>query len=120
MRYAVTLPYPPSVNAIWRNITVKGQARTVKSAEGKAYQARVQSLRGAPRACTGPVFVSLRVYRPRRIGDLDNTAKAVLDALKGRLFVDDGQVVELHMYRGDDKARPRVEVVVEEVPEGSP
>jgi Holliday junction resolvase RusA-like endonuclease len=43
---------------------------------------------------------------------LDNTAKAVLDALRGQAFEDDSQVVELHMFRGDDKERPRCEVEV--------
>lgn len=107
-----SLPYPPSTNALWRNIVVRGRPRTVKSASARAYLAQVRGVLAGCAPLTGPVAVELRVYRPRRIGDLDNTAKAVLDAVKGSLFVDDSQVVALHMHRFDDKANPRVEVFV--------
>lgn len=106
------LPYPPSVNAIWRNIAVKGRARTVLSKEGREYRETVRRGLAEATPIGGPVSVELRVYRPRRIGDLDNTAKAVLDAVKGCLFHDDSQVVALHMHRFDDKENPRVEVLV--------
>jgi crossover junction endodeoxyribonuclease RusA len=112
---AHTLPYPPSVNSIWRNIVVGGRARTVLSREGREYRAQVHAGLAGCKPVPGPVAVELRVYRPRRIGDLDNTAKAVLDAIKGRLFGDDSEVVELLMVRNDDRARPRVEVVVRTV-----
>ena len=39
-----------------------------------------------------------------------NSLKAIQDAWKGILWVDDSQVVELHAYRGDDKERPGVVV----------
>jgi Holliday junction resolvase RusA-like endonuclease len=60
----------------------------------------------------GQVAVTLRVYRPRKSGDLDGRIKIVLDALQGVAYRDDSQVVALHAYRFDDKARPRVEVEV--------
>jgi crossover junction endodeoxyribonuclease RusA len=116
--YDVTLPYPPSVNSIWRNLVIGGRARTVMSKEGKEYRKTAHAAlddAGIAKPLQEPVRVELRVYRPRRIGDLDNTAKAILDALKGRAFVDDSQVVELHMFRHDDKHRPRVEVMIAEV-----
>lgn len=107
----LTLPWPPSVNHYWRHAS----GVTYLSAEGKAYKlaVKLRSLangRLEPLGC--PVVVRLWAYRPRRVGDLDNALKAVLDALKGIAFVDDAQVVELHAWRGDDKARPRVEVKV--------
>lgn len=114
----VTLPYPPSVNAIWRNLVINGRSRTVMSKEGKEYRKAAHAAlteAGISAPLVGEVSVELHVYRPRKIGDLDNTAKAVLDALKGRVFVDDSQVVELHMHRHDDKTHPRVEVSVSEV-----
>lgn len=116
--YDVTLPYPPSVNAIWRNLVINGRSRTVMSKAGREYRAKAHAAiaeAGIEKPLQQPVRVELQVYRPRRIGDLDNTAKAVLDALKGRIFVDDSQVVELHMHRFDDKTNPRVEVSVSEV-----
>lgn len=106
----LTLPYPPSANRYWRSF----RGRVVKSAAAKAYQAGVRLTHRAD-PVTGPVAVSLAVYRPARRGDLDNSIKVLLDALKGVAFVDDAQVVAIYATRFDDKARPRVEVVVDEV-----
>lgn len=109
----LVLPYPPSANRYWK--TWRG--RTVKSAEARAYALAVGMLCRAARAkpLAGPVVVSIGVYRPRRAGDLDNRIKVTLDSLRGHAFEDDEQVVELHAYRHDDKARPRVEVEVSPV-----
>ena len=60
-------------------------------------------------------LVAVTSARPRRIGDLDNVLKSLLDSMKGIAFVDDGQIVELRLRRFDDKLRPRVEVTVERV-----
>lgn len=55
--------------------------------------------------------VTLRIFWPdRRRRDLDNGVKSVLDGLNGVAFADDSQVAELHVFRGLDRARPRVEV----------
>ena len=77
---------------------------------------------------SGPVSVTIRAFsplpksRPKRVEnepwtispDIDNIAKAVLDALNGIAYDDDAQVVELHVYK-HDRTRgvgpcPRVEV----------
>lgn len=47
--------------------------------------------------------------RPGHVGDVDNLAKAVLDALNGLLYVDDKQVVELRS-RKRYGLEPRTEV----------
>jgi Holliday junction resolvase RusA-like endonuclease len=98
------------MNRYWRNF----RGRMVKSAEGRAYCHLIGSLshdQGEPLVL--PLSVSIRWYRGRKSGDLDNRAKVVLDALQGVAYVNDSQIVELHMYRADDKNDPRVEVVVE-------
>jgi crossover junction endodeoxyribonuclease RusA len=106
-----TLPYPPSANRYWRN--VKG--RMVLSADARQYKhdaalyARDQRV---TEPATGPLAVALVFYRPRKSGDLDNRIKVCLDALNGIAWSDDDQVVELHAYRRDDKAEPRVTVSV--------
>jgi crossover junction endodeoxyribonuclease RusA len=69
------------------------------------------------RPFAGPVAVYLHVYRARKAGDLDNSAKVLLDALQGVAYNDDAQIVELHLYRHDDKANPRVEVEVRKISE---
>lgn len=111
----ITLPYPPSANRYWR----MARGHMHKSNEARAYQGNVGLLARAAgmKPITGDVSVSVWVYRPAKRGDLDNVAcKVVLDALKGCAFNDDKQVAEIHAYRGDDKANPRVEVRIEPVP----
>ncbi len=108
------LPYPPSANTL--KAIVRG--RMVKTAKARQYAEACALL---AKSQLGPGFkpldgeVRLFVYvrRPRKQGDLDNTLKAIQDALKGILWVDDSQVVELHAYRNDDKVTPGVQVFVE-------
>lgn len=106
-----TLPYPPSANRYWRN--VKG--RMVVSANARAYKEEVGWMVKAKvkEPMPGDIYVRVRIFRPRKIGDLDNTLKVLLDALKGIVFIDDEQVVEIRANRFDDKANPRAEVTVE-------
>lgn len=114
----LVLPYPPSANRYWRHVG----RNVVKSEEARKYQQGVRlrwltdaihatHLRGPP---SGPVVVSVALFRPARRGDLDNSLKVLLDALKGIAYRDDSQVVELHARRFEDKANPRAEVTVEE------
>jgi crossover junction endodeoxyribonuclease RusA len=63
----------------------------------------------------GPVAVTVIAYRPRRRGDIDNLAKAILDGLNGYAYEDDAQVVYLSMTRYDDARNPRVLVRVSRV-----
>ncbi|HEX5750033.1 MAG TPA: RusA family crossover junction endodeoxyribonuclease [Archangium sp.] len=109
----LTLPYPPSANTYWKPAPGRG---LVPSDEARRYKAAVELIarREGVLPLTGPVRVTLRVYRPRRVGDLDNTRKVLLDALQGWGFLDDGQVSEDHGYRlDDDPKHPRVEVLLE-------
>ena len=108
------LPYPPTVNTYWRHVVFGKSARVLISREGRAYKHRVESMfQKSP--IHGPVRFTALVYRPRRIGDLDNLTKSLLDSLKGIAFVDDSQVEEIIMRRFEDKANPRVVVRVEPI-----
>ena len=48
--------------------------------------------------------------------DVDKAVRLVFDALSGVIWVDDGQVVELHAYKRYDDP-PRVSIKIEEVSE---
>lgn len=108
----ITLPYPPSANRYWR----MWQGRMVVSTEARNYkeQAGWIAKSQAPELVEGDGDVSLtiRVFRPQKRGDLDNTLKVLIDALKGVAFEDDDQVREIHAYLADDKNNPRVEVTI--------
>jgi Holliday junction resolvase RusA-like endonuclease len=102
------IPYPPALNNLYATVC----GRRVLTKRGRLYRLAVASACAGVRPLSGKVKVIVKVYRPRKVGDLDNTFKAVLDALKGIAFHDDKQVVRIEADRLDDKARPRVEIVV--------
>ena len=57
------------------------------------------------------VSVLLTFYCTKGAADIDNLAKAVLDALNGIVWTDDKQVTVLHVFK--DTAKPhRVEITV--------
>lgn len=113
----LVLPYPPSVNGLYvpvakGRLVLSEAGRVFKEQAGwiarDAYQAFSES--HAPMACD--VTLRVDVYRPRRRGDLSNLLKVVEDAFTGIVYVDDGQIVEEHLYRYEDPAYPRVEVEI--------
>ena len=64
-----------------------------------------------------PLSVTLHFYKPtkttaKNYGDVDNLAKAVLDAGNGILWLDDSQIVELHGYKHKGEGKIEMEAVV--------
>lgn len=119
MRHVLVLPYPPSVNALFTPIARGKFARIIKTKAYRDYSDAVgQALRTQwnerPISAECPLAVTLVAYRPRRIGDLDNVRKAVLDVLQGvdRVLENDSCIVEDHGFRRDDKDNPRVVVIL--------
>ncbi len=84
------------------------------SSEAKAYKKLV---RGSCRQILipGEIKLSMDVYRPRKVGDLDGRIKVLLDSMQGIYFEDDAQIVEIHARRFEDKIKPRVEITLEQV-----
>ena len=116
--YAIRLPYPPSSNRYWRNF----RGRMVKSTDARRYDAEVKALArlaGVFDPIEGPVSVRVDIYRARAMGDLDNRAKVLLDALQGIAYVDDKQIVEIHSRRFDDPGDPRAEVLIVDLGDAS-
>ncbi|MTJ81753.1 MAG: RusA family crossover junction endodeoxyribonuclease [Telmatospirillum sp.] len=58
----------------------------------------------------GDLVAFIRIFYATRRPDLDESL--VLDFLQGRVYLNDRQVREKHVYHGIDKADPRVELVV--------
>jgi crossover junction endodeoxyribonuclease RusA len=102
------LPYPPSVN----NLYATFQGRRIISAAGRKFKSDIAVLarqQGA-RLLAGDLVITFRVFRPKRIGDLDNRLKISQDSLKGICFADDKQIIEIHAFRFDDRENPRIEI----------
>ena len=99
----LNLPYPPSVNSYWRHPN-KGKlaGRHLISAEGRSYRRDVwvACRQQHPSVClVGPVKMTIALTAPdKRRRDLDNTLKALLDALThAKVIEDDSMIKELHM-----------------------
>jgi crossover junction endodeoxyribonuclease RusA len=98
------LPWPPSVNTLWRNVVIGRSARTLLSKKGRAFfehaAAEVDGQREG-RKIAGRAAVEIVLHPPdRRLIDIDNRAKALLDSVvKGGLLEDDNQVDVLIVLR---------------------
>ena len=70
---------------------------------------------------TGAVKVDIKVYRQsskfnsaivHQYGDVDNLAKGILDACTGILWIDDAQIVDLHIVKYITDFKPYVELEI--------
>lgn len=109
----IPMPFPPSVNRLWRNV----RGRTLLSADGRKYRAAAVAATLQAREAFGcaPVEVAISAWLPdNRRRDADNLFKAPLDALVAAgVIEDDSQIVALSIRKaGVDRANPRLEVTV--------
>jgi len=120
--WRLTLPYPPSSNRYWRSqpyrdkATGKLMVAVFVTTEAKEYKKAVQTLFGMPGPMVGPIGMRVYVYRPQRSGDLGNRIKVLEDALEGIAYANDNQIEYEELFRRDDKANPRVEVEIWQLP----
>jgi Holliday junction resolvase RusA-like endonuclease len=112
---SLELPYPPSVNTYWRRVG----HRVLLSRQGRDFRGRVLALL-APlhlEPLRGALAVEMDAYPPdRRVRDLDNLPKGVLDALAhGGVYADDSQVVRLLLVKMPPVKGGKLMLRVEEV-----
>lgn len=100
MSISLVLPFPPSVNACWRNVN----GRTLISEKGRKFRgsaivAIYEQLKRKPIAITQPVSVKVKMYPPtNHKRDIDNYLKAPFDALThANIWKDDDQVKKVEM-----------------------
>ena len=124
------LPFPPYVNQLY------GTKRNGQKFKKKAHRAFftevhriIQDKKLKP--LEGELEVSITLFRPRDTGDIDGPLKTLFDAMeqpsdliphgdkKKRVktsdygvYVDDKQIIDLHVYKRIDKNNPRVEVLI--------
>ncbi len=105
---------PLSVNATYK----RGKNSFYKSREAKetqeamAWEARSQ-YRGKPLECK--ILVDVAFFWKNMRKDIDGPLKSVLDAMQGIVYVNDNQIVDLHVLKGKDSINPRMEMLVSEV-----
>ena len=117
----LTLPSPISCNRYWR--TFRG--RQVISAEARAFKSLVawKARQDGIQPLHGPIVLTV-AYHPKRPKkwtggpvrrqDVSNVVKVAEDALQGVAFVNDSQVVELHVILGEPVEGGALKVTVEE------
>lgn len=112
----ITLPYPISVNQYWRragrhmHISKKGRDYRKNAVEIVEQQMKAQ---GSVTA-TGRLSVAILAYMPdRRVRDLDNILKSLLDSLShAGAMEDDGQIDRILVQRCGIEKPGRVEVLI--------
>lgn len=102
------LPFPPSVNTYYRNVN----GRTLMSARGRQYKSAVwlavQQQGHLHKRMAGRIAVDVLAYAPdKRMRDIDNLAKGLLDAIAGAgVFMNDEQIDDLRVRRGPCMGKP--------------
>lgn len=107
----LSLPYPPSVNHYWQR-NKNGGMRISKA--GLAFRETVGYAYHMMKGFSGDVSLHIVAYPPdKRRRDLDNTLKAIGDALQhAGLIVDDFQIQDLRIIRGPVRAGGEIYVTV--------
>jgi len=109
----ILLGVPLSTNHIYKSHCRFGHPSVYMTAEGKAlkesygWQAKSQF---KEKPITGDVSLDVRIYRAKKIGDIDNYNKILFDSLTGIVWEDDKQINELHIKKLTDKKNPRIEI----------
>lgn len=117
--FRLTLPVPPSINHQYA--TVHG--RRVMTAAGRAYKAEVGhlimvALSGAvhrhrllERLRSSSLTLTIQFHFASALRrDVDGGLKIAQDAVCGALGVNDNRIVEIHLFKRQDRERPRIEL----------
>ena len=113
--FCVVLPYPPTVNTLWRRVG----NRTLLSAKGREYHAQVADRVTAQAYLVGhsvppaPHDVTVTAWVPdRRKRDIDNIFKAIFDPLYRTIGLDDSVIVDLQAHKRYDGHSSSVVVTI--------
>lgn len=120
----LTMPWPPSVNRIWRAVL----GRIILSQVARTYKARAAQALPAgrvPAPLTGRLLVWLTMCPPEKLDrsgkawDIANREKLLCDALTAqRVWLDDSQIDALVILRGEPCKAGRVEVTIHTIGRG--
>lgn len=101
---------PPSINGMYRGgrrfLTKKGKATKDGISMEILSQRNFEPMKG-------DIAMNVLFYFPdKRKRDIDNCLKALLDCCTGLLYLDDSQIVELHVYKQIDSKNPRTVIQI--------
>jgi Holliday junction resolvase RusA-like endonuclease len=91
----------------------------IKSERARAYMEEFESqVRPIDPLFEGDVRVTMEIYYASRRPDLDESL--ILDLLQGKVYLNDRQVKEKHIFWGLDKEQPRSVIMVEAIKKMAP
>lgn len=107
---------PPSVNHCYITRAAKNRVYRFLSEKGKAYKKSFlhqfqKQVKQAPYTCDVALIITF-YFGDNRRRDIDNYNKVLFDAMQQFVFLDDSQIVSLHVTKEVDVTNPRVEVEV--------
>lgn len=101
------LPEPPSANRLWRNITMGGKPRTLKSADYRKWlEVAAVAVAQQSAADTIPGPYRIRITCPKQRRDLGNNEKPVSDLLQAAGVIADDKACEHITVRRDNAREP--------------
>lgn len=116
MTTRLTLPWPPSLNRIWRavggKLLLSEAARSYKRAAAAALP-----VGRVPPPLTGRLLVWMTLHPPLKLAnarwDIANREKLMIDCLtEQRVWLDDSQIDAMVILRGEPAGTGRVELTI--------
>jgi crossover junction endodeoxyribonuclease RusA len=97
----LSIPHPPSVNSLYRNVPGRGRAKTERYKTWLT-AAGWEIRRQRPGRIEGPYSLTIIVKRKNKRADLGNLVKAVEDILVAhRVIEDDCHASDIHLHWSD-------------------
>lgn len=112
----ILIGQPKSTNHIYKVNCSRGFPTVYMTKEGKAlkesYQWQAKSQwRGKP--LEGNIHIEVELYfKDKRVRDIDNYSKILLDSLTGIVWIDDKQIQKMTISKHIDKDNPRIELKI--------
>lgn len=123
----LTLPWPPSLNRVYRAVKIGKRASIRLSKAARAYQlraARALPVGKVPPPLTGRLLVWMTLHPPVKMGaqqwDIANREKLMIDCLTHqRVWLDDSQIDTMVIRRAEPFGVGKVEVTIQTIEPGS-
>ena len=120
----LTLPWPPSLNRIWRAVGGKILLSMIARKYKRAAAAALPVGR-VPPPLTGRLLVWMTLHPPLKLAnarwDIANREKLMIDTLtEQRVWLDDSQIDAMVILRGEPSGAGRVELTIHTLEPGAP
>lgn len=101
---------PISVNSAYRRSAGYGMHMTK---EAHAYKEAIHwTVWEKRRIYQRPIVKIVFTFGDKKRHDIDNYLKLLLDAMNGLMYVDDNDIVQLHVYKLYNKNKPNITIVI--------